>query len=843
MKKVLIFALTAAGILISCNKGTQDPAQEINFEISGNYFETLQGALNSIASDQGTAMKTVKLLKDISGDGAAVEANCIFKLDLNGHTYTLNDGKGICVGDGAGMYLGGESGKLAAPSSEPAVTLGNGFLYIYEGVSLEAQKAIDAGSEVYVGEDFCGRISGGVKLQDCYMKIGSVGSGIEISALEVNSEEKGGAALVCSQASGTVSVFRVVSNQDYPVWADVEGAAVIGSGASLHVHSYGAEVTHEATCCTEKYVSKTCPVCGHIHNEYESWDGELGPCSAEDLVHVEAVEVLPPLAGCVEHWICPHCGRAYADAEGKVLLENGPQVLADNFLLDSDLLHACDDVFSWEYDEEDTKAAGGVIAGIVASVVISAITTGITESSSSSSTDRILDKLDDISGKMDEMNTTLKSISAELSELDSKLSTINNKVDEVIDKMTRLIENYESDKFKATAKEYRERRKSVVSVGKEGTETFADFNELAQAYLKKQTETDSIEIVKTLEYWGKNYADKTLQLLEDFKANSNNVSYLGCVYDYASNVYPWEHESYDFLYQSIAEFILKITPAYVMTCQYYKFDSSLPARTIKRKVEELTTLYKYSKQVLDAMQPAATERNKAYSRCNISSIAAGVSRTTYYRAAVQKDGWDFIKFLNRGYKFPSNADKAVAVTTCKKWEEEFMPSADKYLTGEVFDLYYRYYVAGVKNGERTPSSYNVASGSLRPNYFDKQSNTIFYGPSSDKTFKLLNGSNLKPSCGMVNWTIDYYPYENGYFAINTAYAVKMPSVLGSRFSPKDEYATKYTARLTYRSGISAAGTYSVGEIAEDNYSNWLAIKICQNDKGYENTVLANIKEE
>ena len=331
-KSTKYFLLLAFLALVSCSK-TPGADSDGVFSLDGVAYPDLQSALDAVPDaektyESGTGYKIVKLLGNASGKGGSIKTNTVFELDLGSYTYTLEDGSCISLEDGAGMYLSGSGGCLDGGSgADPAICAGGSFLYIKGDVSIEG--SVESSSEVYVEEDFAGTLRGDVSLSDCFMKILSGGKGVEIGNLSVSASEGSEAALCCSQKSGKVNISAINSALPYPVWTDSGDLVGMPDGKKAHVHSYAGTVHHDATCCTEAYDEKSCPVCGHVETEYFYDEADVtAPCPPEDLVHVEAVPDFPPQSGCVEHWQCPHCLKCYSDPEGKTeinrLIGNSP---------------------------------------------------------------------------------------------------------------------------------------------------------------------------------------------------------------------------------------------------------------------------------------------------------------------------------------------------------------------------------------------------------------------------------------------------------------------------------------------------------------------------------------
>ena len=141
---------------------------------------------------------------------------------------------------------------------------------------------------------------------------------------------------VFNAPKGGIRIDNVISDAKCPVCAMKEGQVEIKSGAAPHVHNFIKSNETPADCCTHSHYTMFCSDCGKQEVVYAEDEEEYGPCNPENLVHEAALSATATELGNTERWVCPYCGKAYADKEGKMLLADNGILLPTSPLLDYD---------------------------------------------------------------------------------------------------------------------------------------------------------------------------------------------------------------------------------------------------------------------------------------------------------------------------------------------------------------------------------------------------------------------------------------------------------------------------------------------------------------------------
>ena len=754
----ILLIIAVAFVAASCQRylenGNKGP-----FCIDGICYADLQSALDAVPDatmidEASTGYTKIKLTKDYTGAGGSIDSNATFALDLGPFTFTLIPSEGISLEGGAGMYLCGSGGSLKQNDGRtPAISSEGCFLYIMDDVSVSG--GIDAASEIYVDEGFSGRLESDVTLRNSFMKILSAGDGIEIGRLSVsNSSAMTEAALVCCQESGAVQIDAIDSSLDFPVWADSESLVSMPQGRRAHVHSYSGTTHVDATCCSEGYDERICPVCGHVEREYSFEETmDKAPCPPEDLVHVEAVPDFPPYGGCVEHWQCPHCLKCYSDPEGQN--EMNPLDLPMNFEIDESLLYSCDDIMDWHESYTDSQTKAGEL-GVALDMVYFAVS--ITDFVVfETNTNYAFEKIENFQNRLTEIKDNLTAVQKKMDSLQEQFDLILDHLGSIESRLTEIERRLDADAFKEVVNDFESRRKYMKLYR---DQTLLYFEAL------KNGGADEEAMLKTVSTWarqrveGTDYAGLTEQLLYDFYA-LDSEGYVSTLLDMASFVYPWEHNCYNFIYQAVCEYVGCLLPGVMMCAIYYKLD---PATEIFRedKLEMLINRLPYISATLNCLPVVFNNRDKNYRKLNFTKESGTFLRDCY----VIPWNKSFIYWLDKTHSYCfSFTDSSKTLKTYDSWLNYVGLTGREFITNDEIQTVYNYY-----DGASKKISVRKAMTNASYSGFNCPSSDYVLFADGHREYKNLSVSAKYPKtrCGIFEW--EYLGERYSDFSVWTTFA-------------------------------------------------------------------------
>lgn len=523
--KTILLVFSALCLAVSCTKDSpkDDPKQEIydgHFECRGVTYETLQDAVDACAAS-GEFQK-ITLVGNVKDNGAVIPngiGDC-FILDLSAFKYVLNEGKCLNIGNNDAVLLAGGGGIE-----------GNGVIIKSAGEDLSfsdniiIKGDISASSDVCFEQNFLGTFEGNLFLDEGVAYFGSEYADIHIINLSTKGSNAG--VQVNNAPKGGILVDNVTSDLKHPVCAMKEGLVEIKSGAAPHIHRFTKSNEVEGDCCTPVHHIMSCPDCGYQYEEYTEDEDAYGPCNPATLRHEAALAATDIEFGHIERWICPFCGKAYADKDGKTLLEDGGFLLPLNLLQDYDVQNyfgnALKDLFPQENIDPVTLGVLTVI-GVVLAVVGLLETAGMSIPGLLPNT-----KWADLNEKLDAMMLKLK-------EIDLKINTVIN-----------LISAAPAQK----AINDRHQKLTVLAAY-----TPMAFNNISNIIKSSKTEEAKIQEIKDVVAWWANQQDKdggklgpiTERLLHEYfdVAVYGPTTIPKCNEVGANTVFLWEHDSYDF---------------------------------------------------------------------------------------------------------------------------------------------------------------------------------------------------------------------------------------------------------------------------------------------------------
>lgn len=319
-----IFSMAA---LVSCSDDETDAIDFVpdSFAINGQKYNTLQDAVQAAAAtgDEGTV---IKLTSNTSGDGFTVNQG-IINIDFGPYTYYLNSGKAITA-NSSYVAMTGTGGTLKG--SGTVIKCDDSALDIEGNLNITGD--INAKETVYCGffEDYSGSFTGNVNLDDAYMYVEADKAVLNIGTLTT----KEAALNVAAAKSVNINSVANDAKNQFPVRSDVSGVVTVKSGAEVHVHKYGAG--EPFSCADPSVMVKSCTECDHFEIYMDENSTKLAACKVELLEHVAAVAPTATEWGNVEYWECHECGKYYADAQAKQVLDPSSIMVEPKTILDLD---------------------------------------------------------------------------------------------------------------------------------------------------------------------------------------------------------------------------------------------------------------------------------------------------------------------------------------------------------------------------------------------------------------------------------------------------------------------------------------------------------------------------
>lgn len=511
--KTILFVLPALCLMMSCAKESPKEEPEViyegHFECRGVAYETLQAAVD--ASAGSGEFQKINLIGNVKDDGAVIPdgiGDC-FLLDLSAFRYVLNDGKCLNVGNNCAV-LQASGGGIE----------GNGVIIKSTGEDLSfsdniaIKGDISASSDVYFEQNFLGKFEGSLSLDGGTAYFGSEHADIHI----INLSTKGSDAVVhvYNAPKGGILIDNVASDLKHPVCAMKEGLVEIKSGAAPHVHKFTKSDEVAGDCCIRSHNIMSCPDCGYEYEEFSEDEDAYGPCNPETLVHEDALAATATEFGNSERWICPFCGKVYADKDGKTLLDCDGLLLPTSLLLDYDAR----DYFNKVMEQQNFIDPASMIGYILSLVSIFEAIPSLLPTTNWA----------DLNGKLDELNR--------------QLIEINGKLDVVIKLIT-------------AQQAYNKLNLRYVQVNALSQLTITTFNNISNIIKSSKSQDAKIqEIKQNVENWHNHEGGPDIgkfgPLSEQLVSQYPNSGIFGGktipqMYEVAANtVFPWEHDSYDF---------------------------------------------------------------------------------------------------------------------------------------------------------------------------------------------------------------------------------------------------------------------------------------------------------
>lgn len=624
----LICLLSLLVLMSNCKKDKTDSKE--NFEMNGAKFGTLQEVFNAIGDGQ-TA--DIKLLKDAEGDGAVLPEgkNALIFLDFGEFCYELNEGKPIDLGDSEAT-LSANGGAVNGPSS---FIKSKGGSLSFEG-DLDLEVNIETASETDFGESFTGSFKGNLTVDGCEVYFACPEATVNIHQLTVKGENA--CVQVIEAPQGGMKIEKVISTLPHPVCAMEPNAATIGEGAQLHVHNF-IQSEKEATCCTLKEIVHTCSECGFSYEDADV-EGGYGPCPIEDLVHYDEVPQGDTTFGYAEHWLCPHCGKVYDDA-------NGSNEISGDYLF---LPYNMEAGYPFIYDFANLEMQSlancdpfSILTGII-TIVGFFTSTGMA-----------------IPGLINDPTKWIE-LNAKLDAIGGQLTTINNKLDALLAAVRQI-----------PAQEVLMGRQSVVHFFIQYTmPTMKSIDEtIKSTSLNEQEKTERIRQLVTTwangEYKGMKIYDLAVNhMMQYYNTGTGNVPL--CYEAISAASFLWEHQGYPMRKQAMLSDIVISGCSFLLAYIYNKDirdESTIPGLNRQRYLEGMQTIlnHNYKLTIRKDMYRMRVRQEKL-----IKINMGGPNGTCFDKTMRSTDvyGWIYARWSDKvNCRFPRLNQDGAAVKSCE----------------------------------------------------------------------------------------------------------------------------------------------------------------------------------
>ena len=334
MALMLAFVLSFTG----CSKSDDGPVYKDGcFKYDDKTYNSLNAAIRAAMDNQEEKEDIIYLLDDVlDNEPLSINAEEYDRVTFNLGKFTYVSANGLDFKD-VQLNLSGEG-------------------------SFECRNgALSSASRIEVAEDFKGKITAPVTLDEAVMAVFSPKATVNVSQLKLAGDGIFSMEAV-SEKPASVVIDRLSASGDSKVCAIDGESVVIKEGGKAHIHNYKVVSDVPANCLNAGYKVYQCEECKDDYVDFK--EGEAGSCIAGNLIHHAAVKPTDTEYGNIEYWECPDCGAAYSDAEGKNSVI--PILFPNNYNLPLDVLFACDDV--WEQQNFDPfEFVFGFIKELIAS--------------------------------------------------------------------------------------------------------------------------------------------------------------------------------------------------------------------------------------------------------------------------------------------------------------------------------------------------------------------------------------------------------------------------------------------------------------------------------------------
>ena len=609
MAVTLAFALSFTG----CSNSDDDPVYKDGcFKYDDKTYNSLNAAIRAALDNQEEKEDIIYLLDDVlDNEPLSINAEEYDVVTFNLGKFTYVSANGLDFKD-VQLNLSGEG-------------------------SFECRNgALSSASRIEVAEDFKGKITAPVTLDEAVMAVSSPKATVNVSQLKLAGNGIFSMEAV-SEKPASVVIDRLSASGDSKVCAIDGESVVIKEGGKAHIHNYKVVSDVPANCLNAGYKVYQCEECKDDYVDFK--EGEAGSCIAEDLIHHDAVEPTFTEYGNIEYWECPDCGADYSDKEGKHSVY--PTLLPKNYDLPLDVLFACDDV--WEQQNFDPfEFVFGFIKELIASKF-------------EVSNEQLLDEMRKLSAKIDQLSNDVAKLRDAVDGLyrETRNITLGRALGEYTDKIVSL---------QNTTLKYYQYYQNIMN-DKDKVRSLEEKNE---------------EIKKLFEDFDKEFGGSALDavLLSILKFYCETPSIEQLIYknvpeaqeQFTQNIFLWEHLGYNVRKSLTLTDFQRLSSSYFIINAYLKWTGK-PQNSVQ--MENLKTYLQKYQDTWEADIQRMKDRDEKY------RIFSGgkPGELVYYPKGWYQIGkgiqqWFDSESNRKKYYFPRDNRNNDAVKSCEKVLED-----------------------------------------------------------------------------------------------------------------------------------------------------------------------------
>ncbi|MCQ2151010.1 MAG: vacuolar protein sorting-associated family 51 protein [Bacteroidales bacterium] len=622
---VLAFVLSFTG----CSKTNNDPVYKDGcFKYADKTYNSFSAAVRAALDDQGGEEKVIYLLDSVTdNEELSVEKEKYdwVTFDLGKHTYVSANGL-----DFKDVQL---------------VLTGEGSFECRNG-------ALSSDSFIIVDEDFKGRISTPVTLNDAAMAVWSPLAKINISQLRFTGDALFSMDVV-SEEPASVVIDRISATGDSEVCAVDGKSVVIKEGGVAHIHNYKLAYDAPANCWNAGYLAYECEDCENYYLEFK--EGEIGSCIVENLIHHPAVEPTDTEYGNLEYWECLDCGALYSDAEGKNRID--PMLLPKNYDLPVDVLSSFDKLLGeTNYTTASTKS-------ITLAVISAVASTGIAVAKD------ILQYIRQYKSDQKKYNE-LKAASDKISDLSKKVENIRGAVEDLNKKVDNISYGAELSKYSNSVSELN----NLTGIYFNGYQKILADTTLKSLEKKNQKVDDLMHSFARCFIGSDTPDQRLLNLLRTYNdglsVGGNNCRNLPEVQaKFTQNIYQWEHQGYGYRVSSTLSDFQKLAESYFIIDNYLIWSSKMwkGEYEINGKIDE--ALNSALAEYIATWQADVDDMNSRYEKYFVY-CGGGANNLEYYAKDYYDLGTTMQDWFDNNYSkysFPrADNQKETAIQSCEK---------------------------------------------------------------------------------------------------------------------------------------------------------------------------------
>lgn len=606
----VFLALSIVLLFAGCSKSDSDPVYKDGcFRYADKTYNSLNAATKAALDNVNDEEAIIYLLDNVTDNEP---------LSLDSYGY-----------DGVTFNLGGFTYVSAN-----GLDFKNVLLTLSGEGSLECRNgALSSGCYIEVGEDFNGRITTPVTLDDAAMVVCSPKAEVNISELKF---AEGGlfSMEAVSEKPASVVIEHLSHSDGCKVCAIDRESVLIRDGGKVHIHNYKLTNDVPANCCNAGYKTYKCEDCGEYWLEFK--DGETGHCIVENLIHHAAVEPTDAEYGNLEYWECPFCGACYSDAEGKNSIN--PTLLPKNYDLPVDVLFACDDVL------EQQNSAGSAIFGLLKDLISLPFEV---------SNEQLLTEMKNLSAKITQLSRDVAEIRNAINKLYSQVQNISigrglsDYSNRIVKLQNTTLKYYQSYEAILNEEQPLEKKKEKID------QLFEDFGKETQGMAL------DAELLSLLQFYCTNPSIEFVTYKNVPEAQAK----------FTQNIFLWEHLGYKLRTGITLTDFQGLSSSYFIINTYLKWTGKpqdlIMMQNLKESLDKCT-------EVMKADEDDMKDRDSKYRIYSGNGSGQLVFyEKEYYNLGTKLQDWFDNSNNTRNYYFPrAEAQKETAIRSCEKILED-----------------------------------------------------------------------------------------------------------------------------------------------------------------------------